>query len=113
MLPSHNDSKLRSTKRAFLNTSSVGSTQLVASPGPNLRIVVTNLAIIAGAANTVKFLSGITSITADYAFADNGGLVLVDSEVGWFATNPNEALNVNLSLSAAIGVTVSYQLEYV
>lgn len=110
---SRNENKLHRTRRAFINTSTIGSNELVPNPGTNLRIVVINVVIIAGAANSVKFQSGANDITALYALATNGGLVFVDSEVGWFATNPNEALNINLSQTAAVGVTISYYLEYV
>lgn len=114
MTISVNDLPQRTLYSAVLNTSTLGSNLLVAASGAGTKIVVVSLVLVAGAsANTVKFLSGSTDITALFALAGNGGMVLNENHSGWFATADNEALNVNLSSATAVGVNVNYYIEKV
>jgi hypothetical protein len=89
------------------NPSSIGNTAVVAAL-PNARIRVLSVAVVAAAANSVKFQSGTTDISALFAFAANGGLVLPFNEHGWFETAVGEALNINLSAATAVGAQIQY-----
>lgn len=114
MTLSVNDLPQRQLKSTFLNTSTLGSNVLVAAPGAGYKIVVVSLVVLAGAsANSIKFLSGATEVSALMALAGNGGMVLNENHSGWFFTGENEALNVNLSSATAVGINVNYYIAKV
>lgn len=93
--------------RGFANPSTLGSNQVVAAV-TGARIRVLSLAAITTAANSVKFMSASTDISATFPLAANGGLVLPFNEHGWFETAVGEAFNVNLSAATATGISIQY-----
>lgn len=99
-------------KHAYVNPASAGSNAIVSAlTGQKIKVV--GCYVVAAATNTVKFLSGSTDITAQTALAANGGFTLPLSEEGtpWFETAQGEALNINLSASTQVGVTIVYYVE--
>lgn len=89
------------------NPSSSGATALVAAAaGARYRIL--SVAIVTTLANAVKFQSASTDISATFPLGANGGIVLPFNEHGWFETNTNEALNINLGTATATGVQIQY-----
>lgn len=98
---------LRQSSVAFASPASSGATQLVAAQ-TGLRIVVLQIAVIASAAQNVRFQSAGTDISCTFPLAANGGFVLPASQLGWFQTNVGEALNVNLSAAALTGITLTW-----
>lgn len=99
--------KNRSVISAFVNASASGSTEIVAAKtGKSIRVV--SAAIVTTLANSVKFLSASTDISATWPLGANGGIVLPYNDHGWCQTADSEALNINLSASTATGVHVEY-----
>lgn len=96
-------------KYAFVNPATSGSNTVVAA-FPNGKIKVLSVGIISTSANIVKFTSATTDISAANALAANGGMVLPYNEEGWFITTVGEALNINLTVSAPVGVTITYEV---
>jgi hypothetical protein len=97
--------------RAFVNATASGDNVLVAAPGAGIKIRVLSLVALAGvAANTMTLRSASTAISAGFPFAANGGMALNENSTGWFQTEANEALNVNLSGGTLIAVHVTYIL---
>lgn len=94
---------------AKVTPSSTGNTQVVAAYGTS-KIRVLSVAIVATLANSVKFQSGTTDITATFPFGANGGFVLPFNPVGWFETAEGEALNVNLSVATSTAVQITYEI---
>lgn len=94
------------TNYSFANAASSGNTQVVPAQGAGVKIRVMALSVISTLSNTVKFQSATTDRTAGFPVAANGGLVMAQSDRGWFETAANEALNINLSLATAVGVQV-------
>lgn len=92
----------------FSNPTAIGNTAVLAAiPGGAIRVL--GLALVNGAtANSVKFQSNTTDITALFALGANGGVVLPFNEHGWCQTAVGEALNVNLTGATPVGVQVSY-----
>lgn len=89
------------------NPSSSGATELVAAAaGARYRVLA--IAIVSTLANAVKFQSAASDISATWPLGANGGIVLPFNEHGWFETNTNEALNVNLGTATATGVQIQY-----
>lgn len=98
-------------KRAFVNASASGDNEIVAAPGAANKIRVIAMVAVAGnAANTVTLRSATTAISAGFPFAANGGFALNENHSGWFQTAAGEALNVNLSGSTAVAVSITYLL---
>lgn len=94
---------------AVANPSALGqSTVIAAVAGAAIRVI--GLAVVATAANAVKFQSASTDISATFPLGANGGLVLPFNEHGWFQTAVGEALNINMTAATATGVHVVYQL---
>jgi hypothetical protein len=93
--------------KAFVNASSLGSNAVVSAVnGKSIR--VTGVALVTTLANSVKFLSAATDISATFPLGANGGIVLPFNEHGWFQTNSGEALNLNLSVATATGLSITY-----
>ena len=93
--------------KAFVNASSLGSNAVVSAVnGKSIR--VTGVALVTTLANSVKFLSAATDISATFPLGANGGIVLAFNEHGWFQTNSGEALNLNLSVATATGLSITY-----
>lgn len=96
-----------SVKNTFVNASSLGSNAVIAAvPGMSIRVI--SVAIVSTLANSVKFLSAATDISATFPLGANGGLVLSFNEHGWCQTAIGEALNINLSVATATGVQINY-----
>jgi len=93
--------------KAFVNASSLGSNAVVSAVnGKSIR--VTGVALVTTLANSVKFLSAATDISATFPLGANGGIVLPFNEHGWFQTHSGEALNLNLSVATATGLSITY-----
>lgn len=93
--------------KAFVNASSLGSNAVVSAVnGKSIR--VTGVALVTTLANSVKFLSAATDISATFPLGANGGIVLPFNEHGWFQTNSGQALNLNLSVATATGLSITY-----
>lgn len=90
-----------------VTTASSGATQIVAAVA-NTKYRVLSLAIVSTGANSVKFQSASNDISALFPLGANGGLVLPFNEHGWFETNSNEALNINMSAASSTGVQIQY-----
>ena len=89
------------------NPSASGQTALVAAvAGIKYRILA--VCVISTLANTVKFQSASTDISATFPLAASGGMVLPFNEHGWFETSINEALNINMGTATATGVQIQY-----
>lgn len=99
---------IRSVSRTFVNATATGDTAIVAAAGVGLRIRVLSLSVVTTLANSVKFRSGTTDITATYPLAANGGMVWPQSQHGYIQTATNTALNVNLSVATQTAVDVTY-----
>jgi len=94
-------------KRTFLNASSLGANVFVSAvTGGKIRVL--SVAVLAAGASVVKFQSAATDISASFSLSINGGMVLPFNEHGWFETNENEALNLNLSTAVAVGASIQY-----
>lgn len=94
-------------RKAFVNASSLGSNAVVSAVnGKSIR--VTGVALVTTLANSVKFLSAATDISATFPLGANGGIVLPFNEHGWFQTNSGEALNLNLSVATSTGLSITY-----
>lgn len=104
-----------SIKKLPVTASASGDSQLIAAQ-TDKRIHVVALAIVAAGAVAVKFRSAGNDISGVFALGANGGLVLpfpTDAfpEISWFATNKNEALQVNLGGAVAIGGQLLYYIQ--
>lgn len=98
---------VRTVNRSFVNATASGNTALVAAQGLGIRIRVLSVFLCTSTAVTVKFQSATTDVSCGSSLAANGGFVMPDNPHGWFQTNANEALNVNLSGAATnVGVQV-------
>jgi len=89
------------------NPSASGDNSLVAAVA-NVSYRVLGVAVVTTGANSVKFRSNTTDISATFPLAANGGIVLPFSEHGHFETAVGEALQVNLSAATATGVQIQY-----
>lgn len=93
--------------RAFANATASGDTTvLAAQTGKAIRV----LSVYAHSSATVvvKFKSGSTTISSDKKLATNGGFVLPYNPQGWYQTNADEALVINLSALANVGVDITW-----
>lgn len=93
-------------QRSFVNTAALGNTAVVAAQGAGIKIRVLAVVMVSTLAQTVKFQSATTDISAGLPVAANGGAVMPYNDHGWMQTNANEALNINLGVATATGVQV-------
>lgn len=93
---------------AFADPAGSGDNQLVAAAGAGVKIRV--LSVVMSSAGTVnaRFRSATNSISNLFTLAVNNVVSLPYNPQGWFQTNANEALNLNLSTTVAVGVTITY-----
>jgi uncharacterized membrane protein len=98
----------RLVQRSYVTASASGNTQVIAAQGTGLKIRVLSLFVMAASAVNVKFQSATNDVTATFAVGANGGFVLPRNVDGWFQTNANEALNVNLGGAVSTGVLVTW-----
>jgi len=104
------DGVSKNVKRALLNATNTGNTALVAAAGATTKIRVLAVVLSTTLANTVKFQSATTDKTATFPLGATAGFVLPFNEYGWFETAVNEALNFNMSVATATGVSILYCL---
>ncbi len=95
----------------FVNPASSGSNEILAAVA-GLSYKVYGFFIVSTLANSVKFLSAATAISATLPLAANGGLVVPPGDSPWCKTVAGEALNINLSVSTATGVHVLYEVYH-
>lgn len=98
-----------------ISVSSSGANEIVAAV-PGRRIRVLSYIIVADAAVKVTWRSGSTDLSgqmnlaaAGYGVSSSGSV----SSMGYlaqFVTAPGEALNLNLSLAAAVGGHLTYEI---
>jgi len=100
--------KLVTCPSTFANPSASGQSAVLAAQGTGACIRVLSAIVVATAATTAKFQSGNNDLSATWPLAANGGFVLPFNEHGWFQTNANEALNINLGSATATGVQIQY-----
>lgn len=101
-------------RRGFVNASSSGDNEIVAAQGAGIKIrVISMLAIAGNAANTMTLRSGTTAISAGFPLAANGGFAANENSYGWFSTDANAALNINLSGATLVAVSITYILTTV
>ena len=99
-------------KRADLDATSSGNTQLVAAvTGKKIRVVEVLVTNKDSSTVTTKFQSATTDITAAHmSAASGGGYTRVAPENGWlFETAVGEALNFNLGGAGSVGCDVGYR----
>lgn len=96
----------RAVSRAFVNATASGNTAVVAAQGVGVRIRVLAVFLMSATALTVKFQSAAGDITAGYPVAATGGFVMPETQHGWFQTNADEALNINLSGAGTVGANI-------
>ena len=65
---------------------------------------------VATTAVTVEFKSGTTSISCVFPVGATGGFVLPHNDYGWFETNENQDLRVNLGNATPVGIQINYIL---
>lgn len=107
-MPLRANNDVRIVKDAFVNTAATGNTALVAAiTGKKIRVL--SVIVFTTLANTIKFQSATTDISATFPLAANGNIISEVSD-GLFETAVGEALNVNLSVATATGVSVTYEV---
>lgn len=85
----------------------LGVTELIAAAaGAKYRVL--SVAVVSTIANSINFQSAAAAISATFPLGANGGFVLPFNEHGWFETNVNEALNINMSAASSTGVQIQY-----
>ena len=94
-------------RRAFANATSSGDTTVVTPPiGKAVRVL--SIYVHSSATVVVKFKSDSTVISSDKKLATNGGFVLPYNPQGWYQTNADEALVINLSALASVGCDITW-----
>jgi len=94
-------------KRANVTTAATGNTSLVAAvTGKKIRVL--SATVISTLANSVKFQSATTDVSATFPLAANGGFSLSENLGGWIQTASGEALNINLSVATSTGCIITY-----
>jgi hypothetical protein len=87
-----------------------GATAVVATPGANRKLRVKAIAFTQDAAGNIKFQSATNDKTGLFYAAAAGQTVLPYNPSGWFDTNANEALNINLSAIINVGGQLTYEV---
>lgn len=96
----------RTIQRAFADPASIGDNAIVAAQGAGVKIRVLGYTLASAGATNARFRSATNSISSLKTLAANTQVSAPFTEHGWFQTNPNEALNLNLSAAIAVGVDV-------
>ncbi len=84
--------------------------QVLPAPGAGKRYRIFALVISSLLATNVQFQSASTQISNLFYLPATGGAVLPAVELAWFRTNPNEALNLEMSTPTSVSVMVIYDL---
>lgn len=97
---------------AAISASSAGANQILAAPGAGKYYRITGYVLKVKSANDVKFQSAATNLTGLMGLnsTDSGLVAPPNTPDGWFDTNNNEALNLNLSAATLVGGHVSYRV---
>lgn len=100
-------------KHAWVDVSSSGNNEVIAAIA-NMKIKVLGVVVVSASANTIYFKSATTQISGSKALAANGGFTLpVSPDAPWMETAVGEALNIQLSAAAQVGVTIVYEVNNV
>jgi hypothetical protein len=95
-------------KRAILDASASGSTQIV-SLVAGRKLVVLSYELVANGAVNIQFRSNATQISSTkYANAAGWGVARANNPHGYFETAAGETLNINLSAAIAVGIQINY-----
>lgn len=98
------------------NYGSGSANQVIGPQGANTRIRVLSVYCLSPGASAVKFTStgsigSITDISGLSVLPANGGFVLPYNPHGWFQTNVNEGLNLDVNTAGgAVGITITWML---
>jgi hypothetical protein len=103
----YNGTTALTPKFAPIVASASGDTAVVASV-VSKKIRVLSYTIVSTDVNNVKFRSAANDKTGLLYLGANGGAAVAFSPVGHFETNAGEALNINLSIAAAVGGHLVY-----
>lgn len=105
------DKAVRSPQRVGAVTATAsGFTTLVAAPGAGFRILLVGFLISTSAAVNVYFASASTALSAPLYLAANSTGAVPDLQRVYLTCADNEALRINLSGTANVGVTVAYRV---
>lgn len=95
-------------KRAYVDASASGSTQVVALVSTK-KLRVLSYELIANGAVNIHFRSNATQISSTkYAPQAGWGIARSHNSFGYFETSAGETLNVNLSAAVSVGVQITY-----
>ena len=97
---------------AAIAASSSGDNTVVAAQGASKKIRVFSLFLVCAGAITVRFESGAggTALTGQMALAANGGMVLPHNPRGWFETDYDALLNLELSSAVSVAGGLDYHV---
>lgn len=89
--------------------------QVVAPQGGNKRIALLSAHLMAPSSVNIRWQStgsagSITNISGLMPLPANGGFVLPHNPHGWFKTNANEGLNLNLSSAVSCGLIITWTI---
>lgn len=92
----------------FVTTSVSGDTVVVPAQGAGVKIKVLAAIVTVdkAAGNDIVLKSGTTDISASFSVNRASSLILPISDVGWFVTMDNQALNINLASANKVGCHV-------
>jgi|SRR6516162_1178936 hypothetical protein len=93
---------------AFVNPSTITTTQIVAAQSAGVKIRVLAVACVPTAANTITFKSAANTISATFPLATGQWIALTWNGGGWFETNAAEALQVTTTVATATGCQVAW-----
>ena len=101
---------VRDIKHAVIDTASSGNTTLVAAV-TNKRILVVSLFYIAAGTVNVRFESaaGGSALTGQMNHVANTGAALNYNQYGWFVTDRDDLLNLELSAAVSVDGSLSYR----
>lgn len=95
----------KADQRALVTATASGDTTIVAAQGAGKKILPLMVVVSTDTAVTIKFRSNSTDITAPIYMAANSTGVLDPRLVEILLTAANEALKINLSATANVGIT--------
>jgi len=108
-------SSLRTVQYSFGDFGTSGSSnQVVAPQGGTSKVRLLSACLIAPTAVGVRWQStgsgGLTNLSGLMLLPANGGFVLPHNPHGWFQTNANEGLNLNLNSAVSVGLVITWML---
>lgn len=96
------------TEKFQLAATTSGYTTVIAAD-PDFKIRVISLSMLVSSNVDVFFARESTAITGLYSVPRRGGMVLPENPSGWFETDVNERLRVNLSASVTLGGSITIE----